>query len=1510
MVCTASRDSSLQIIISTRVGNEKSSSTTADKAASCAAQAEHVFQCVLNSVFQVFAVVVALGRWLLSDYLGQVFPKSVMSLPDELPQQLSNQRWDTPTSPSIPRTESCEAQATKVLGVFLLGDRGAAPGDGVAETSPRDHHSDGARPARRNRRVGPASINRRRQFIGRPDALDDQHRDGPVIIPNGPELILDKNETVTLLCKGKRPISFTLQEAPEEDVGSFRTSERTYNTSEDAEYPYRAELRLHNVNEFAVRFYACHDRAVDAAALLSDMREEPRDTEHVSFIYVYVNGTESLLVSMVQFIIVKNSPNFVIACRPTMPDVEVSLNSKSQSDRPDGLSTRFHVKIGFIMEVGRVKGLIFNCTARKGDKKQMKVITIRPCEPQKPTISGTRYFFEGRTIIVNCTVPFRKDSATSLQLFTPDGNVQDGHDLRIKIETNEQTLEPEKLYKTLLIQNATREDEGTYKCTTKCGSTKSNTMNVTFLTPEEAFVNLSRGAHGPLIETERLMIKLHLNLVAYPEVTVTVKKNDIPLRVDGKKYVLVVDDRAIEFTIYALSLIDIANYTIIAENEYQSAQLVFDIRKKVRPTVDIGGTGDKIFEQGTIANMQCVVQGYPLPAVVWSFLPFCNETECAEQNLTSIEKIESLYEVKSFPNISALVSGNITCTAYYNHNKTSQTRRFLVYEIKDGFGVNNEQNLWYPENENITITCKASKFNFKNITWSRSNIKNDSLHQVVSSENRNSLISELKIWQVALDDSNAYTCRAFTNDNNMTETNVNVTIAKMKLPMIFNQSTDDYIEVKPYGPTELHCTAHAVPTPRIVWYKDDAIVDGGTNKTNIREMIKDHATVESILTISQTQEEDKGKYKCEALSDNYIAEKYYNVNLKEKSNSIYLSIIGVIGFLLVILTVFLIWKMRKEKQFRKELNKAGLLHFKEGAAHSLNPDLAIDDQAELLPYDDRFEFPPEKLTLGKQLGSGAYGVVFKAEARGIINAEESTTVAVKMVKKTADNMYIKALISELKIMIYLGKHINILNLLGACTKNVAKRELSVIMEYCKFGSIDIYMKQHREVFIDQLGDGDKNGFGRINRGFSCSSGNSGSQSDYFGSNHTQATDHTFLTTGNAGKRKESESEYIQAEWRSNYVMGYEGRILRPLYSRDLLCWAFQIARGMEYLASRKVLHGDLAARNVLLAEDNVVKICDFGLAKSIYKNDEYQKKGNIPLPVKWLAIECITDRTFSTQSDVWAFGIVLWELFTLAKTPYPNMHHTQLLPWLLEGNRLGKPRYADDRLYKVMLQCWEQNPTVRPSFTQLQDTLGSFLEDNVRNHYVDLNAPYLDMNAATNENREDYLAIVSAPDYNIMMRPRYVNIDNVLQPIHGIPPPLLLPQDEEGYLAMSPSPNNKQIIFSPRLQSDRFDFDARKLNMCSEASSHGSELTPMLTVNNLPARGSSESDHEGSASPYLNMCPRIEEETDEVFETKQNLKNSNHDRAVTNPTYIAYDVSMEKNPKDIAYANVPNGLVN
>ncbi|KAL1129987.1 hypothetical protein AAG570_012930, partial [Ranatra chinensis] len=188
----------------------------------------------------------------------------------------------------------------------------------------------------------------------------------------------------------------------------------------------------------------------------------------------------------------------------------------------------------------------------------------------------------------------------------------------------------------------------------------------------------------------------------------------------------------------------------------------------------------------------------------------------------------------------------------------------------------------------------------------------------------------------------------------------------------------------------------------------------------------------------------------------------------------------------------------------------------------------------------------------------------------------------------------------------------------------------------------------------------------------------------------------------------------EPDWRSSYQGDHGAKNDRPICSQDLLCWSYQIARGMEYLASRKVLHGDLAARNILLAEENVVKICDFGFARHM-NSGNYCKKGNDPLPVKWMSIEALRDSIFSTQSDIWAFGIVLWEIFALAKTPYPGIQFGQkLFNKLLEGYRMEKPEFATKDMYNLMKDCWQEEPMSRPSFTECAERIGSMLEESVK----------------------------------------------------------------------------------------------------------------------------------------------------------------------------------------------------
>lgn len=110
----------------------------------------------------------------------------------------------------------------------------------------------------------------------------------------------------------------------------------------------------------------------------------------------------------------------------------------------------------------------------------------------------------------------------------------------------------------------------------------------------------------------------------------------------------------------------------------------------------------------------------------------------------------------------------------------------------------------------------------------------------------------------------------------------------------------------------------------------------------------------------------------------------------------------------------------------------------------------------------------------------------------------------------------------------------------------------------------------------------------------------------------------------------------------------------------------------------------MAARNVLLCDRNIVKICDFGLARSLYKTNNYKKSVNTPLPFKWLAIESIDSHIFSTSSDIWSFGILLWELFSLGKTPYPGMEaDSELYIKIKDGYRMEQPEYSTQYMYAV-----------------------------------------------------------------------------------------------------------------------------------------------------------------------------------------------------------------------------------
>ncbi|XP_060627920.2 tyrosine-protein kinase Srms [Anolis sagrei] len=163
---------------------------------------------------------------------------------------------------------------------------------------------------------------------------------------------------------------------------------------------------------------------------------------------------------------------------------------------------------------------------------------------------------------------------------------------------------------------------------------------------------------------------------------------------------------------------------------------------------------------------------------------------------------------------------------------------------------------------------------------------------------------------------------------------------------------------------------------------------------------------------------------------------------------------------------------------------------------------------------------------------------------------------------------------------------------------------------------------------------------------------------------------------------------------------------KELTTHHLLSISCQVADGMTYLEEQHVVHRDLAARNILVGDDLACKIADFGLAR-LLKDDIYSTSSNTMIPVKWTAPEAAIYQTYSPKSDVWSYGILLYEVFTYGQCPYEGMTNQETIQQITRGYRLPRPNTCSPEIYSVMLECWKSHPEDRPSFLTLRESLFS-----------------------------------------------------------------------------------------------------------------------------------------------------------------------------------------------------------
>nr|XP_006979686.1 vascular endothelial growth factor receptor 1 [Peromyscus maniculatus bairdii] len=1144
---------------------------------------------------------------------------------------------------------------------------------------------------------------------------------GPELSLKGTQHVIQAGQTLFLKCRGEAAHSWSLPAAVSKEEKRLSVT-RSACGRNNRQFCSTLTLNMAQANHTGL--YSC--------GYLPKSASKKKRTE--SAIYIFVSDAGSPFIEthsdIPEVVYMTEGQELIIPCRVTSPNVTVTLKKfPSDTLTADGERITWDSRKGFIIANATYREIgLLNCEATvNGHLYQTNYLTYR----QTNTILDVRIrppspvrLLHGQTLTLNCTATTDLNTRVQMSWNYP-GKALKRATIRQRIDQS--SRHNNVFHSVLRISNVQRHDRGLYTCRVKSGSS-FRSFNTSVHVYGKGFISVKhRKQQVQETIAGKRSYRLSMKVKAFPSPEVVWLKDGSPAT-----------EKSARYSVHGYSLIikdvtteDAGDYTILLaikqSNLFKNltATLIVNAKPQIYEKSVSSFPSPALYPLGSRQVLTCTVYGIPQPAVTWFWHPcyhnrskerydLCSESEESfildpDSNVGNrIESITQRMMVIEGTNktVSTLVvadsraSGIYSCKAFNKIGTVERNIKFYVTDVPNGFHVSLEK--MPTEGEDLKLSCMVNKFLYRDITWILlRTVNNRTMHHSISKQKmattqEYSITLNLVIKNVSLEDSGTYACRArnmYTGEEILRKTEV--LIRDQEAPHLLRNLSDSKVPIS--GSATLDCQAHGVPQPWITWFKNNhkiqqepGIILGPGNST---------------LFIERVTEEDEGVYRCRAANQKGAVESAAYLTVQGSSDKSNLELITLTctcvaaTLFWLLLTLFI----RKLKQSSSEVKTDYL-------SIIMDPDeVPLDEQCDRLPYDaNKWEFARERLKLGKSLGRGAFGKVVQASAFGIKKSPTCRTVAVKMLKEGATASEYKALMTELKILTHIGHHLNVVNLLGACTKQGGP--LMVIVEYCKYGNLSNYLKSKRDFFF-------LNKDAALHMEPKKENTEPGLEQDQKPRLDSVNSSESFASSG--FQEDKSVSDVEEDEDCSEISK-------QPLTMEDLISYSFQVARGMEFLSSRKCIHRDLAARNILLSENNVVKICDFGLARDIYKNPDYVRKGDTRLPLKWMAPESIFDKIYSTKSDVWSYGVLLWEIFSLGGSPYPGVQMDEdFCSRLKEGMRMRSPEYATPEIYQIMLDCWHKDPKERPRFAELVEKLGDLLQANVQQDgkdYIPINA--------------------------------------------------------------------------------------------------------------------------------------------------------------------------------------------